>query len=152
MLPHLSEKSYQERLEILKLPTLKFRRLRGDMIETFKILAGIYDEKTTEGMFTLNRNTTRGHSMKVVKQRCKLDIRKYFFINRVADTWNSLPDHVVSATKVKTFENRLDNFWKNHPLKYDFTAEYGPIRGSDKVITQIETTEMNTEEQQLLRS
>lgn len=33
MLQHLSEKSYQERLEILKLPTLKLRRLHGDMID-----------------------------------------------------------------------------------------------------------------------
>ncbi len=86
MLPHMSDKSYEERLELLKLPTLKFRRLRGDMIETFKILNGIYDSKTTEGLFTMNRNTTRGHSMKVMKQRCKLDVRKYFFTNRVADT------------------------------------------------------------------
>jgi len=29
----------------LKLPTLKFRRLRGDMIEVFKIIHNIYDER-----------------------------------------------------------------------------------------------------------
>ena len=126
--------------------------MRGDKIETFKILTGLYDENTTEGMFTMNRNTIRGHSMKVQKQRCKLDVRKYFFTNRVADTWNNLPDHGVSTTKVKTFENRLDTYWKNHPMKYDYTAEYVPIRKSDTAITQPETTEMNTEEQQLLRS
>ena len=39
--------SYEERLKILNLPTLKFRRLRGDMIEVSKIVNGIYDRSTT---------------------------------------------------------------------------------------------------------
>jgi len=30
-------------LKVLVIPTLKYRRYRGDMIETFKILHGIYD-------------------------------------------------------------------------------------------------------------
>jgi len=39
----LCHKSYQEWLRILDLPILKFRRLRGNMIETYKVLSGIYD-------------------------------------------------------------------------------------------------------------
>ena len=39
----LSNKPYRERLKILHLPTLKYRRYRGDMIELFKIIKGIYD-------------------------------------------------------------------------------------------------------------
>ena len=34
---------YVDRLKKLKLPTLKYRRARGDMIELFKILHGFYD-------------------------------------------------------------------------------------------------------------
>jgi len=34
---------YTDRLKYLKLPTLKYRRHRGDMIETYKILHGLYD-------------------------------------------------------------------------------------------------------------
>ena len=34
---------YKDRLMHLKLPTLKYRRLRGDMIEVFKITHNIYD-------------------------------------------------------------------------------------------------------------
>ncbi len=37
-LPGLKEKSYEERLKFLKLPTLQYRRIRGDMIEVFKIM------------------------------------------------------------------------------------------------------------------
>ena len=33
--------SYKERLKILNLPTLKYRRLRGDMIDVFKIANNI---------------------------------------------------------------------------------------------------------------
>ena len=39
---------YEERLRRLKLPTLKYRRIRGDMIELYKIFAGKYDDNTTE--------------------------------------------------------------------------------------------------------
>ena len=35
---------YEDRLRACKLPTLYFRRIRGDMIETFKMVTGIYAE------------------------------------------------------------------------------------------------------------
>ena len=38
---------YSERLKKIGLPTLVFRRLRGNMIEIFKIMAGIYDNEFT---------------------------------------------------------------------------------------------------------
>ena len=40
----LKNKPHEERLMHLKLPTLKFRRMRGDMIEVFKLTHNIYDE------------------------------------------------------------------------------------------------------------
>ena len=39
--------NYEERLRKLNLPTLKFRRIRGDMIEVYKIFNGKYDEEVT---------------------------------------------------------------------------------------------------------
>ena len=38
-----TNKSYSNRLKSLNLPTLKYSRHRGDMIELFKIIKGIYD-------------------------------------------------------------------------------------------------------------
>jgi hypothetical protein len=35
--------SYPERLKKLGLPTLAYRRIRGDMIEVYKIIKGCYD-------------------------------------------------------------------------------------------------------------
>jgi hypothetical protein len=39
--------------------SLKYRRQRqrGDMIETFKIMLGIYDKEVTDGMLELDENT-----------------------------------------------------------------------------------------------
>jgi hypothetical protein len=47
-IPGLSSLSYmyEDRLRKLKLPTLAYKRSRGDMIELYKILTGKYDEAT----------------------------------------------------------------------------------------------------------
>ena len=42
-LPSMKNIPYEERLERLKLPTLAYRRSRGDMIEVYKLLQGKYD-------------------------------------------------------------------------------------------------------------
>jgi len=34
----------------------------------------------------------------------------YCFTNRVVNTWNSLPNWVISANTTNTFKNRLDKF------------------------------------------
>jgi hypothetical protein len=52
--PSLKNLEYTDRLKKLKMPTLKYRRLRGDMIETFKIINGIYDRDVTEGLLDLH--------------------------------------------------------------------------------------------------
>lgn len=38
LLPDIKDKSYSERLIDLKLPSIKFRQIRGDLIQTFKII------------------------------------------------------------------------------------------------------------------
>ena len=38
------------------------------------------------------------------------------------DVWNSLPQSVVDALSVQSFEVKIYKLWKNHPIKYDFTA------------------------------
>ena len=38
LLPNLKNLPYEERLKILNLPTLKYRRLRGDLIQVYNIL------------------------------------------------------------------------------------------------------------------
>ena len=61
---------------------------------------------------------TRGHSFKLEKPRCNLDIRKYCFSNRVVDIWNSLPEHVVYCESLETFKIRLDDHLKSRVSEY----------------------------------
>jgi hypothetical protein len=87
MLPDLPHLSYEERLRKLKLPTLKYRRLRGDMIEAYMITTGKYDTRVTwQVMEIVPSSTARGHHLKILKKRTNLDTRKYFFTNRIVDT------------------------------------------------------------------
>ena len=79
-------------LHILGLTTLKRRRIRGDLIETFKILSGKenVDSETFFQLADSSRHTT-GYSRMLYKRHCRLDARKFFFSQRVANSWNSLP-------------------------------------------------------------
>jgi len=63
----------------LKLPTLKYRRLRSGMIEVlFKILTGKYDTNVTFSFENHQDCRTKGHNLKLVNHRCHYDLRKYF--------------------------------------------------------------------------
>ena len=109
LVPELRHSTYDERLRRLGLTTLERRRLRGDLIETYKILTG--KESIDSGnFFTLNEglHNLRGHQYKLYKDRSHLNIRKFFFSQRVVDSWNKLPVHVVEAETVNCFKCRLD--------------------------------------------
>jgi len=117
--PCLKGLSYQERLRKLQLPTLAFRRLRGDMIETFKILTNVYDKEAAP-LLELAENNLRGHPLKLYQKRAnRLDIRRNFFTLRIVQQWNSLPASIVMAKDTNTFKNQLDRHWKDHPLKFN---------------------------------
>ncbi len=45
MMPAMKELAYPDRLHKLKLPTLAYKRLRGNMIEMFNIVTGKYDSE-----------------------------------------------------------------------------------------------------------
>ncbi len=113
--------SYPERLRRLRMTTLAFRRHRGDMIETWKILHGRYSREASQGILRRGTNMrTRGHSLRLEKGHCNRDTRLYSFSNRVVTTWNNLPASVVEASTLGIFERRLDVHWKDHPLKHNF--------------------------------
>jgi len=110
LVPSLRNLSYENRLQALQLTSLYDRRIRGDLIETFKILSG-FERISSNQFFQLQSSgyATRGHTMKLQVQRARLDVRKHFFSQRVVQHWNSLPQRVVDATSVTSFKRRLDN-------------------------------------------
>ena len=52
------------------------------------------------------KSVTRGLNLKLVNAICHYDFRKYSFVVRVVNIWNSLPDSVISVNNVNTFKNR----------------------------------------------
>ncbi|KAH3692592.1 hypothetical protein DPMN_193143 [Dreissena polymorpha] len=61
-----------------------------------------------------------------------MENRKFLFSNRVVDTWNSLPNSVITATSIKSFEERLDKYWKNQEIVYNFEAKISTGRDKEK--------------------
>jgi ribonucleases P/MRP protein subunit RPP40 len=103
---------YEDRLQKTGLISLEKRRVRGDLIQTFKIMKGI-DKVNCQDFFEVsNVGKTRGHSLKLVKKRSNGDIRKYFFSQRVINSWNGLTQEIVDADTINCFKNRLDKFDK----------------------------------------
>jgi hypothetical protein len=109
-------KTYEERLQILNWTTLETRRLRGDLIQTFKILKGL--DKVDSSMYFVKSSTgLRGHSLKLFKSGSRLDIRRFFFSQRVVDEWNRLPESAIQCQTVNNFKSKLDLHLYNRGFK-----------------------------------
>ena len=124
--PGMRNLTYIEILQLLTLPLLSYRRLRGDIIEVFKIIHNLYDIESSPKLLKWEnvsfRRESRGHTLKLFTQRAKTYIRKNAFPIRVTEPWNSLPETVVQAKSLNTFKNRLDQFWPNQEILYNFEA------------------------------
>ena len=88
----------------------------------------MYDDNTVQ--LDINSDTrTRGHPKKLVVRRCRYDVRKYSFSNRITNIWNSLPDEIISAPTVNTFKNSLDRFWAEQEVFYSYKANITGNKG-----------------------
>ena len=108
----MKELSYKERLMALKLPSLEYRRLRGDLIEMYKNVHKINDPLTTTTLFKLDSTNvcTRGHNFKLTKNTMPNNSYANFFSNRVTNHWNNLPSEAVNARTVCSFKINVDRF------------------------------------------
>jgi len=72
--------SNENRFKKLKLPILKYRRLRGEeTIEVYKIIHGKYDKTCSLELESYQSvHATRTNSLKLTNTRCHYDLRKYF--------------------------------------------------------------------------
>ena len=121
LIPELKDKPYEERLRLLKLPSLKARRTRGDLIQCYKIFRQIDDININSLFSPAKSQSTRNNTDKIFIKFSKLNIRKYCFTNRVAPIWNSLPAEIKNAPSTNHFKTHIDNWkvYKNMIYLYD---------------------------------
>jgi len=55
--------------------------------------------------------------------RCDYDLLKYFSCRIIVNIWNSLSSEVVNTSSLNSFKNRLDRFWMNQDILYNWHAE-----------------------------
>ena len=117
----LSTFNYPERLLRLDLPTLVYRRARGDMIELYKNFHS-YDKITLPPSFQPKGRVSRKHGYQL-HERTPRDgmrgIQSNSFYFRAAKAWNNLPKAVVEAKNLNIFKNRLDDHWTNEETKFN---------------------------------
>ena len=120
LIPELRGLSYQDQLVRTKLPTLAYRRFRGDMIEVFKHLH-TYDKAVLSASFRPNQR----HPDRLIQSHSNSELQRSLFYFRIQELWNALPAACrdLSIT-IDTFKNRFDKHWAglNLPLILDHRA------------------------------
>ncbi len=72
--------SYEERLKELNLFSLEKRRLRGDLIEVFKMFSG-FDSVSIRDYFVIDQErSTRNNGFKIIGKSFKSEESKHFFL------------------------------------------------------------------------
>ena len=110
----------------LDLPTLVYRRARGDVIEVYKHIH-IHDQDTIPQNFRLHNRGSRRHGHQLVWNMPKAGTRgiqaNSFYYRTIKNwdelPWNELPRNVVNATTINSFKKQHDDAWEDKPFKYD---------------------------------
>ena len=113
LIPVLKDLPYKDRLKACIMSTLHYRRLRGDMIKTYKILSGKYEYDTNlvPNLKTTGIQATWGNDLRIFKTRFKYDLHKFHF------TSHSQNPRIMR--------------WSLAMQPYRYTVKY--IRGSENV-------------------
>ena len=113
MVVGLTSHTYEGKLKELNLPTLKERRMRGDMIQVWKYVHGVNPGLTNlfQMAGTQHQRVSRhtGNPLNICRQNARLDVRKNFFTVRSIDNWNRLPNYVKAQTDLVEFKKTFDN-------------------------------------------
>ena len=104
---------YEDRLELLKWPTLEKRRLMLSLIECYKTIHRINRlDPTNYFEFASNYRPLRAnHGFKLKTVSAKLNSFKHSFFVRVIQPWNDLPKAVAEAENLEIFKRRLRVIW-----------------------------------------
>ena len=123
LVPELRHLPYPDRLRALQLPSLYYRRRRGDMITVYQLLHGGFDLDPQALANRAHARDTRGHPFRPAKPQAVSRILRNAFWVRVINDWNSLPAHVVMSDSLNQFKNRLDSHWTHVMYSIPYTDD-----------------------------
>jgi len=66
---------------------------------------------------------SKGNKYKLIQHYCCHDLRKLNYTDRVISIWNSLCNYVVFSNTVNTVKHRLDKYWCDHDVLYNYGAD-----------------------------
>ena len=121
ILNELQYLTYTEKMKKLSLPSLKYRRIRGDMIFVYKLMNGLVNIDWHDFFTMTKSDITRGAKHKLFVRYSRTSMRKYTFSNRAVPVWNEISANTKSAQSLNSFKNLLDNdpVFKIHMYEYD---------------------------------
>ena len=79
MLPELADLSYREKMDWQELFSLEWRRLRGDLIQAYKLMRGMDKVNACRFFPRVEDSKTRWHRRKVRRGRINRDLRGNFY-------------------------------------------------------------------------
>ena len=109
--------NYNDRLNKLNLESLETRRLKNDLIFTYKLINNMVDMDSRKhfkfsefGGYNLRR-----HNLHLMHQKSPSSLcRQNFLTNRVINHWNSLPPHIVESRTLNIFKHNINLFYNTN--------------------------------------
>ena len=106
--PECKHLNYEDRLKLIQLPTLEYRRHRGDIIQYYKI----NKQFNKVNWFTKPNISSHGYSTRhhntITREINKSNVRFNFFTNRIVERWNEIPATIRETDNINAFKNNYD--------------------------------------------
>ena len=74
----------------------------------------MYDSSVAPGLIR-NTSATRSNKYKLLNHTFHYNFRKFSFVARIVNIWNSLPDYVVDVNSVAVFNKKPSWCWDSQP-------------------------------------
>ena len=89
------------------------RRIKYDTIQVFKLMHNYDDVDRRQFFQTAGEESVRfirhsSDALNTLTTKCRTEVTRNFFTNRVAEKWNKLPENIKGAGNIKTFKSLYD--------------------------------------------
>ena len=109
-IPAVAHLSYRDRLEMLGLESLEFRRLRYDLVMMYKIVHNLVDLERDALITITSSSVTRNSLFKISKPTSLSSARCKFLCVKSINVWNFLSEETRAAPSISRFKNSLYSY------------------------------------------